>query len=223
MRSCAWYSIRSRTPGFLSRTTSQGQRQIRPIVFDVAAPFGRLCPEPPYERARPRLELNALGAVSACPARKKVAQRVVFDPLLVDQRDVVVLYHFRPFFDLSLHEIFKLRLRHRKRYSTLFRPGRLNFRPTEDFGDCSNVVIEPAKYGDGHGCCAVSLIVKSEGSRGTNYAVRALCTSASRPEKTQTVNIIVRTLGPDRAAMGRIYLRSAVSVFDDLKNYQRCP
>jgi hypothetical protein len=67
MRSCAWYSIRSRTPGFISRTTSQGQRQIRPIVFDVAAPFGGLCPEPPYERARPRLELNAIGAVSACP------------------------------------------------------------------------------------------------------------------------------------------------------------
>jgi hypothetical protein len=48
--------------------------------------------------------------------------------------------------------------------------------------------------------------------------VRALCTSASLPKKTQTVNIIVRTLGPDRAAMGRIYLRSAGSVFDNLKN-----
>jgi hypothetical protein len=89
--------------------------------------------------------------------------------------------------------------------------------------DKSNVVIEPAKYGDGDGSCVVSWIVKSEGSRGINYAVRALCTSASLPEKTQTVNIIVRTLGPDRAAMGRIYLRSAGSVFDDLKNYQRCP
>jgi hypothetical protein len=89
--------------------------------------------------------------------------------------------------------------------------------------DKSNIVIEPAKYGDGDGSCAVSSIVESEGSRGINYAVRALCTSASLPEKTQTVNIIVRTLGPDRAAMGRIYLRSAGSVFDDLKTYLRCP
>jgi hypothetical protein len=76
---------------------------------------------------------------------------------------------------------------------------------------------------DGNGSCAVSSIVQSEGSRGTNYAVRALCTSASLPAKTQTVNIIVRTLGPDRAAMGRIYLHSAGSVFDNLKTYLRCP
>jgi hypothetical protein len=89
--------------------------------------------------------------------------------------------------------------------------------------DKSNVVIEPAKYGDGDGSCAVSSIVESGGSRGINYAVRALCTSASPPERTQTVNIIVRTLGPDRAAMGRIYLRSAESVFDNLKTYLRCP
>src|SRR5262249_34618896 len=89
--------------------------------------------------------------------------------------------------------------------------------------DKSNVVIEPTKYGDGDGSCAVSWIVQSEGSRGINYEVRALCTRASLPEKTQTVTIIVRTFGPDRAAMGRIYLRSAGSVFDDLKNYQRCP
>ena len=52
--------------------------------------------------------------------------------------------------------------------------------------DKSNVVIEPAKYGDGDGSCAVSSIVESEGSRGINYAVRALCTSASLPAKTQT-------------------------------------
>ena len=67
--------------------------------------------------------------------------------------------------------------------------------------DKSNVVIEPAKYGDGDGSCAVSSIVESQGSSGINYAVRALCTSASLPEKTQTVNIIVRTLGSDRAEM----------------------
>jgi hypothetical protein len=89
--------------------------------------------------------------------------------------------------------------------------------------DKSNVVIEPAKYGDGDGSCAVSWIDQSEGSRGINYAVRALCTSASLPEKNQTVTIIVRTLGSDRAEMGRIYLHSAGSVFDDLKKYQRCP
>jgi hypothetical protein len=89
--------------------------------------------------------------------------------------------------------------------------------------DKSNVVIEPAKYGDGDGSCAVTSIVVSEGSRGMNYAVRALCTSSSLPEKKQTVNIIVRTLGPDRAAMGRIYLRSAENVFDNLKTHLRCP
>ena len=32
--------------------------------------------------------------------------------------------------------------------------------------DKSNVVIEPTKYGDGDGSCAVSSIVESEGSRG---------------------------------------------------------
>ena len=89
--------------------------------------------------------------------------------------------------------------------------------------DNSNVVIEPATYGDGDGSCAVNSIVETKGSRGINYAVQALCTSASLPEKTQTVNIIVRTLGSDRAEMGRIYLHSSGSVFDDLKKYQRCP
>jgi hypothetical protein len=58
-------------------------------------------------------------------------------------------------------------------------------------------------------------IVETAGSDGVNYAVHSLCTSASLPEKTQTKNIIVRRLGPDRAAMGR--------TFEDLKNYQRCP
>jgi hypothetical protein len=89
--------------------------------------------------------------------------------------------------------------------------------------DNSNVVIEPATYGDGDGSCAVNSIVETKGSRGINYAVQALCTSASLPGKTQTVNIIVRTLGPDRAQMGRVYMHSAESVFDNLKNYMRCP
>ena len=75
--------------------------------------------------------------------------------------------------------------------------------------DKSTVVIEPAKYGDGDGSCEVRWIHQSEGSRGINYEVRALCTSASLPEKNQTVTIIVRTLGSDRAAMGRIDPHSA--------------
>jgi hypothetical protein len=81
--------------------------------------------------------------------------------------------------------------------------------------DKSNVVIAPAKYGDGAGSCAVRFIVETSGSAGPNYAVHALCTSASLPEKTQIVNIVVRPLGQDRAAMGRS--------FEDLKTYQRCP
>jgi hypothetical protein len=70
---------------------------------------------------------------------------------------------------------------------------------------------------------AIAWIVETAGSGGINYAVHSLCTSASLPEKTQTVTIIVRTLGSDRAEMARIYLHSAGSVFDDLKKYQRCP
>jgi hypothetical protein len=81
--------------------------------------------------------------------------------------------------------------------------------------DKSNVVIAPAKYGDGAGSCAVRFIVQTSGSAGINYAVHALCTSASLPEKTQIVNIVVRPLGQDRAAMGRS--------FENLKTYQRCP
>jgi hypothetical protein len=81
--------------------------------------------------------------------------------------------------------------------------------------DKSNVVIEATKYGDGAGNCAVRWIVLTSGSRGTNYAVHALCTSASLPEKTQIVNIIVRPLAEDRAEMGRS--------FDGLKDYLRCP
>jgi len=38
--------------------------------------------------------------------------------------------------------------------------------------DKSNVVIEPARYGDGDGSCEVRWIDQSEGSRGINYAVR---------------------------------------------------
>ena len=81
--------------------------------------------------------------------------------------------------------------------------------------DKTNIVIEPTKYRDGGGDCAVRWIVETAGSDGINYAVHSLCISASLPEKTQTKNIIVRPLGPDRAAMGRS--------FEDLKDYQRCP
>jgi hypothetical protein len=81
--------------------------------------------------------------------------------------------------------------------------------------DKTNIVIEAAQYRDGGGDCAVRWIVETAGSDGINYAVHSLCTSASLPERTQLKDIIVRPLGPDRAAMGR-------SV-EDLKDYQRCP
>jgi len=81
--------------------------------------------------------------------------------------------------------------------------------------DKTNIVIQPAKYRDGGGDCAVGWIVETTGSDGVNYAVHSFCTSASLPEKTQTKDIIVRPLDPNRAAMGR--------TFEDLKTYQRCP
>ena len=82
--------------------------------------------------------------------------------------------------------------------------------------DKTNIVIEPARYRDGGGDCAVRWIVEiTEESGGITYAVHSFCISASLPEKTQTKNIIVRPLGPDRAAMGHS--------FEDLENYQRCP
>ncbi len=81
--------------------------------------------------------------------------------------------------------------------------------------DKSNILIEPAKYGDASGTCAVRWIVETPGSQGVNYAVHALCTSASQPTKTQIVNIIVRPEASGRATMGRS--------FETLKSYQRCP
>src|SRR5262249_21683649 len=81
--------------------------------------------------------------------------------------------------------------------------------------DKSNIVIAPAKYGDGAGSCPVRLMVQTSGSAGMNYALHALCTRASLPEKTQIVNIVVRPLGQDRVAMGRS--------FENLKTYQRLP
>jgi len=81
--------------------------------------------------------------------------------------------------------------------------------------DPSNVVIEPNKYGDAQGSCAVRWIVETAGSHGTNYAAHSLCTSAAQPPKTQVVNIIIRPEGNGRAMMGRS--------FESLKSYQRCP
>jgi hypothetical protein len=81
--------------------------------------------------------------------------------------------------------------------------------------DKSNVLIETANYGDGSGNCVVRWIVETAGSRGTNYAVHAVCTSASQPDKTQIVNIVIRPQGDGRAVMGR--------GFDNLKTYLRCP
>lgn len=81
--------------------------------------------------------------------------------------------------------------------------------------DKSNVLIQSANYGDGSGSCVVRWIVETAGSRGTNYAVHALCTSASHPDKTQVVNIVIRPQSDGRAVMGR--------GFDNLKTYLRCP
>jgi hypothetical protein len=81
--------------------------------------------------------------------------------------------------------------------------------------DKSNIVIENAKYGDASGSCDVRWIVETPASRGTNYAVHALCASASKPTDTQTVNIIIRPQSNDRAVMGRS--------FETLRIYQRCP
>jgi len=81
--------------------------------------------------------------------------------------------------------------------------------------DKSNVVVEPVKYGDGSGSCAVRWVVQTPSAQGTNFAVHALCTSAADQTKTQIVDIIIRPQGSDRAVMGRS--------FKDLKTYQRCP
>jgi len=81
--------------------------------------------------------------------------------------------------------------------------------------DKSNISIESAKYGDASGTCAVLWIVETPGSQGASYSVHARCTSAKDQAKTQTVNIIIRPQGDDRASIGRS--------FQDLKTYQRCP
>ncbi|HEX8828296.1 MAG TPA: hypothetical protein VF778_09295 [Xanthobacteraceae bacterium] len=81
--------------------------------------------------------------------------------------------------------------------------------------DKSNVSIESAKYGDGSGTCAVRWVIATPSPNGTNYAVHALCTSTKDQSKTQTVNIIIRPVGDDRASMGRS--------FNQLRLYQRCP
>ena len=81
--------------------------------------------------------------------------------------------------------------------------------------DKSNILIEASKYGDASGSCDVRWIVETAGSLGVNYAVHALCTSASNSDKTQVVNIIIRPQNDGRMSMGRS--------FEDLKAYQHCP
>jgi len=76
------------------------------------------------------------------------------------------------------------------------------------FEKCPNFVSKP---GPSYRRCAKD----REGGGDCAYAVHSLCTSASLPEKTQTKDIIVQPLGPNRAAMGR--------TFEDLKNTERCP
>ena len=80
--------------------------------------------------------------------------------------------------------------------------------------DKSNILIEPANYGDASGSCKVYWIVETPGSQGTNYAAHAQCISASQPAKTQIVDIVIRPQGTDQALMGRS--------FQDLRTYQRC-
>jgi hypothetical protein len=80
--------------------------------------------------------------------------------------------------------------------------------------DKSNILIEPANYGDASGSCKVYWVVETPGSQGTNYAAHAQCISASQPAKTQIVDIVIRPQGNDQAQMGRS--------FRDLKTYQRC-
>jgi hypothetical protein len=81
--------------------------------------------------------------------------------------------------------------------------------------DKSNIFIETAKYSDANGSCDVRWIVQTAGSHGPNYAVHALCSSASNPTKTQVVNIIIRPEDNDQVSMGRS--------FDELKTYRLCP
>lgn len=78
-----------------------------------------------------------------------------------------------------------------------------------------NISIEATKYNDTGGTCDVRWIVETAGAQGPNYAVHAVCTSASNPADTQVVNILIRPQGNDRALMGR--------TFEDTKIYQRCP
>jgi hypothetical protein len=81
--------------------------------------------------------------------------------------------------------------------------------------DKSNISIESAKYGDASGTCAVLWIVETPGCQGANYSAHARCPNAEDQAKAQTVDIIIRPQGDDRASIGRS--------FQDLKTYQRCP
>jgi len=77
--------------------------------------------------------------------------------------------------------------------------------------DKSNILIEPANYGDASGSCKVYWVVETPGSQDTNYSAHAQCISAA---KTQIVDIVIRPQGNDQAQIGRS--------FQDLKTYQRC-
>lgn len=76
--------------------------------------------------------------------------------------------------------------------------------------------VEVNKYSDGDISCTVGWIVETAASRGTNYAAHLLCTGASGSNnKTQPLNIIIRSDGSDHVVIGKS--------FEDLKTYQRCP
>jgi len=81
--------------------------------------------------------------------------------------------------------------------------------------DKSNVVVAPDKFTDADGTCTVDTVVERAGQSGPYYAARGRCADAVQPGKFHATNLIVRSLGGDKASIG--------TTFDDEKTYQRCP
>lgn len=83
--------------------------------------------------------------------------------------------------------------------------------------DKSNIVIESAKYDDDAGTCAVQWI-NTPVSPGSNYMVRATCTSADDPSNSTALYIWIKPAADGSATMGRLF-----NVNAPLKTYQHCP
>ena len=81
--------------------------------------------------------------------------------------------------------------------------------------DKSNVTIASDKFIDADGTCTVDTVVERAGQSGPYYAARGRCADAVQPGKFHATNLIVRSLGGDKASIG--------TTFDDEKTYQRCP